>query len=289
LFVAFVLVAAVACSSGDEQSGATVAPSTSVESTTTISAPRSGTQGCGIVHEGGEYEGSGSYEGVDQPYWIVVPEAYTGSVPAPLYIHLASGTGDHNVFMNGWRPQLDGLPGLMLMVNTATGQRGQPDTLMALVDQVAAEYCIDPQRIHVLGTSSSFDEAIELACEHSDRIASFVAALGGGWLGCVPDRPVPLLSFTGDWDRRETRKVVEAWAEINGCDPDPVVEALGSGVSRLAYQTCEADVLFYDIEGMGHKWPLHEAKGPASAYIAEYEEVDYLEEAIQFFAEHPLP
>ena len=62
-----------------------------------------------------------------------------------------------------------------------------------------------------------------------------------------------------------------------------------SGVLRETYENCDADVLFYDIEGMDHAWPLHEAKGPGAALIAEYAEVDYLDEAIRFFAEHPLP
>ena len=33
---------------------------------------------------------------------------------------------------------------------------------------------------------------------------------------------------------------------------------------------------------------MHEAKGPAAAWVAEYDEVDYFEEAYRFFAEHSL-
>lgn len=47
--------------------------------------------------------------------------------------------------------------------------------------------------------------------------------------------------------------------------------------------------MFYDIEGMGHAWPVHESKGPGAGYTAEYEEVDYLEEALLFFSDHPMP
>ena len=130
-----------------------------------------------------------------------------------------------------------------------------------------------------------------LACESSDRIASFVSALSGHVppAGCDPERPVPLLSFTGDVDRTQVAALVETWAGINGCDPDPKVEDLGSGVLRKTFENCEADVLFYDIVGMGHAWPLHEAVGPGAELIAVYEEVDYLDEAVRFFTEHPLP
>ena len=99
-----------------------------------------------------------------------------------------------------------------------------------------------------------------------------------------------LCASTGDPDRNGVDRLVAKWVEINGCDPEPVVEDLGSGVQRKIYQNCAADILFYDIAGMGHRWPLHEAKGPAAAeWFAEYDEVDYYEEAYEFFADHPLP
>ena len=129
-----------------------------------------------------------------------------------------------------------------------------------------------------------------MACEAADRIASFTAS--GAQVRpdeCTPSRPVPLWTFTGDPDRYLVTALVDKWVAINGCDPDPVVDDLGSGVSRKTYQNCEADVVFYDIEGMGHVWPVHEAIGPIDAYVAEYEEVDYLQDTLRFFAEHPLP
>jgi polyhydroxybutyrate depolymerase len=131
-----------------------------------------------------------------------------------------------------------------------------------------------------------------MACEAADRIASFTA-VGDSVRpdACAPSRPVPLWTFTGDPDRYAVSALVDKWVAINGCDPDPVVEDLGSGVSRKTYQNCEADVVFYDIEGMGHVWPLHEVKveSPGAEWLAAYEQVDYLEDTLRFFAEHPLP
>lgn len=248
-----------------------------------------GSAGCGsALAAPGEYQGLNVVGEAEQPYWVVVPESYTEGAPAPLYLHLASGSGDHDFFLEGWRPHLDDLDGLMAMVNTAGGW--QNDVYEALIDQIGNDYCIDPLRVHVMGTSSSFYEAERLACEAPDRIASFVAALGGGaYPACTPDRPVPLLTFTGDPDRWGAEALLDTWVELNGCDPTPAVEDLGSGVYRKTYQNCEADILFYDIEGMGHAWPMHEAKGPGAGFVAEYDEVDYLEEAFRFFAEHPMP
>jgi poly(3-hydroxybutyrate) depolymerase len=220
---------------------------------------------------------------------MVVPATYAEIAPAPLFVHLAADVGEHNAWLEGWRPYLDDLEGLMIMVNTETWKRGEPDALASLVDQVSIEYCVDPQRVHVIGTSHSFGMAERFSCEYPDRVASFIAAAGSAVGTCTPERPVPLFTFTGDPDRNGVNRLVDKWVEINGCYPEPVVEDLGSGVLRKSFQDCVADILFYDIQGMGHQWPMHEAKGPAAAWVAEYAEVDYLEAAYRFFADHPQP
>ena len=290
LAILVVLVMAAACS--ETTDGSAAAPTEAV-STTTAASPVGATtvRGCEVLHEPGEYEGVGHYGDTEQPYWMVVPATYAEMAPAPLYVDLAADVGDHNGQLEGWRPYLENLDGLMMLVNTAISARGQADALASLVDQIMSEYCVDSRRVHVLGTSHSFAMADRFACEYSDRIASFVAAMGPGHTigNCLPVRAVPLLTFTGDVDRDGVNRLVDKWIDINGCDPEPVVEDLGSGVRCKTYQNCAADILFYDIEGMGHTFPFHEAKGPAAGWVTEYDEVDYLEEAHKFFAEHPLP
>lgn len=300
--VGFIILVSMAAACGGDSTardGTTDSPPAGAVTTTTFGASSSTTQspevattlagdGCAKPRAApGEYEGLSVFGETEQPYWIVVPESYADNAPAPLYLHLASGGGDHTVFLEGWRPYLGGLDGLMAMVNTTTPF----EALVPLIDHLGAEYCVDHRRVHVLGTSSSSMAADLLACEVSDRIASAVVALGNGALPiqCSPGRPVPVLSFTGDVDRRAVVTLVEKWADLNGCDPDPTVENLGSGVARKTYQNCVADVVYYDIEGMGHVWPVHETLGPPSQFVAEYAEVDYLEDALRFFADHPLP
>ena len=98
-----------------------------------------------------------------------------------------------------------------------------------------------------------------------------------------------MCTYTRDTDRFYITHLVERWVEINGCDSEALIEDLGSGVLRKTYENCDSDVLFFDIEGMGHAWPLHEAKGPGAVLVAEYDEIDYLDETLKFFADHPLP
>lgn len=246
----------------------------------------------------GEYEGLSETGSRVHPYTVVVPESIDPTLPAPLYLHLASGGGDRDGFLQGWRPYYANtdVPGLMVVVGTADGANSE--SLLALVDQVADEFCVDANRIHVMGTSHSASMAVDLACDAADRVASYSSGIGGGLrLGaCVPERPVPLVSFTGDSDRIAVSALVATWAELNGCDPEPATEELGSGVSHVVYAGCDAAVELFDIEGMGHVWPLHDcleethpAGETATFYCSEHEEVDYLEDAFRFFQENPLP
>ena len=293
-----VLVVAASCSQAeiaeDESTEATTPATTSTVVASTTMAP---TTTRAVVDDGcdeplaapGDYEKLNVVGEVGRPYWVVVPESYADVVPAPLYLHLASGGGGHDPMMAGWRPYLGEIDGVMAIVNTE--RNATTADLVAIVDEVSADYCIDSHRVHVMATSWSESLAVKMACEASDRIASFVAGIGSAVppLGCVPERPVPLLGFTGNADRRFVLELVEKWSEFNGCAPEPVADDLGSGVTRKTYQDCQADVMLYDISTLGHAWPVHESKGPGAAYTAEYEEVDYLEEALIFFADNPMP
>jgi poly(3-hydroxybutyrate) depolymerase len=239
----------------------------------------------------GDYETVNDHGGANQQYFVIVPESYADLAPAPLHLLLGSGGGNADLNYAGWRESFHDEPMLIAIVGTEGGKERAPATLLALIDRLAAGYCIDLRHVHVSGSSSSAYAAAQLACEGSDRIASLFDGVGSFAVSpCEPVRPVPLLAITGDPDRHKVTPSVERWAEINDCDPEPLVEDLGSGIARKSYQGCEADVLFYDIEGLGHKAVLHECVGPvAELYCEEYEELDEIDEAQRFFAEHPLP
>jgi poly(3-hydroxybutyrate) depolymerase len=169
-----------------------------------------------------------------------------------------------------------------------------PDEVhLALIDQIAVDYCIDMRHINTVGYSSSAPKAMRLACEAPDRIASVVASVAPFRTNCEPTRPVPLLAFTGDRDRSNTTSSVEWWAEANGCDAEPVDDDLGSGVTRRTYENCRASVVFYDIADTGHGVFFRECIGVAplplgDVFCQQNAVVDQLDEMDSFLAEHPL-
>jgi poly(3-hydroxybutyrate) depolymerase len=161
--------------------------------------------------------------------------------------------------MPWWRPYLGPAESVFVVAEqTSIDHKGAP-TLTALIDQLEAEYCIDTRRVHAMGQSSSTSTVGTLACAASERIASFSAGVGPSYSsGCTQQRPVPLMAVTGDGrpttgpDRGNVTWSAERWAEAYECSSDPIVEDLGSGVTRTAYQGCGADIVLYDVEGVGH-------------------------------------
>ena len=292
LVVLMLIGLATACGGGPDPAESTdsATPVEAVSTPTPEALPSSA--GCDLPRATpGEYSGVHQVGDLEQPYSVVVPEAYSSGDPVPLYLHMQIPSADDDVWLATWRPYVQDIPGVMVMVTTSREEFKEPENIIALADEVSDQYCIDPHRIHALAGYKGIYSVRQLACEQADRIASVAIANGDSFdFPCNPSRPVPLLAFTGDIHRPGMTRLVDMFVDLNGCDPDPEVEDVGSGVVKKTYQDCRADVVFYDIEGMsGYEWPMHEATGPGATYIVEYDEVDYIDDAIAFFASHPLP
>jgi poly(3-hydroxybutyrate) depolymerase len=257
--------------------------------------PSTGSAGCqGPLVEPGVYDGinelSIDARDVVQPYRVVVPQGYAERAPVPLILFPASGSGDLDYSFGWWSPYLDPAESIFVVAEQSRSWQRLTTTLTALLDRLEEAYCIDPRRVHAMGSSSSTITVLKLACEASDRIASYSVVMAGfSPLFCAPERAVPLMAMTGDTDRWTVSQSVEEWAEAYECDGDPVIEDLGSGVTRTAHQGCLADIVLYDVEGAGHVFFHPECLGDESEPCYPNEVLDQLREMERFFAEHPLP
>ncbi len=238
----------------------------------------------------GDYVALNDVDGAGQRYWTVVPDPYDGG-PLPMHMILGSGGGSADINYEGWRPFLDADDGLVVIVGTERDTGRSVDTFEALVDQLGEDYCIDLDRMHLSGGSWSAGLTALLMCKMPDTFASFADGGGSFMQASVHcPTPKPLVAMTGDVDRDNVERSVESWAEINGCDPEPTTEDLGSGITRFTYERCDADVVLYDLEGMGHAAPMKKCVGPAAdaGVCAEYADFDSFDVWNDFFAEHPL-
>lgn len=192
-----------------------------------------------------------------------------------------------------------------------------------VIDDVSESVCIDADRVYVDGLSNGAFLASRVACDLADRVAA-VAAVAGLLLpeGCAPARPMPVLAIHGTADRyvsftgppnpaladlewnEESRAAFDglafddvtegaaAWAELDGCDPEPDRTAVSDAVELVAYGNCtdDASVELYVVDGGGHAWP-GSAFSHASASIIgpTTDDIDATELIWDFFEEQRLP
>lgn len=147
--------------------------------------------------------------------------------------------------------------------------------LKAILEDLRAEYQVDPRRVYVAGASNGAMMAYRLACELSDQIAA-VASVAGTMQPqtCRPSQPVSILMVHGTADAyvpyaggdgaatAEHRidasqdEVAAFWVRHNGCAASAPHERKGS-VEHSRHTGCQGGsaVERYTIHGGGHAWP----------------------------------
>lgn len=184
----------------------------------------------------------------------------------------------------------------------ASAAEGNPDLdfVDEVVANVAARRCIDESRVYATGLSNGAMLASTLACVRTDRFAAIAPVAGVlAPAECDPSRPLPLLTTHGTEDPvlafhelggNGVIGQVDAWAQRNGCDPEPTEAPAGESVVHRTYD-CPPDaaVELYVVEGGGHTWPgsefsstIESVTGPATF------EIDWNELLWEFFQRYSI-
>jgi polyhydroxybutyrate depolymerase len=277
--MAFVTAALVACSSESDRVRARPEPEESVPPVT------SGTSS--LADKQLEFSAQTRTYHVYQPASLPTNAA----VPVVLVIHGGLGAGTGAAQQGRWNQQAE--VGAFLAVypdgtNRAWNAgiccgppaRNQVDDvgfLLAVLDQVTAEFDVDPDRVFAAGISNGGMMAYRLGCEAPDRFAAIapVAATVTS-LGCAPASPVSLLHVHGLADQNvpfdgglptksfqpnpptyePVRDGVETFVAADGCAGDPERDEDGKVVTE-EWTVCEAGaaVELVTIADGGHSWP----------------------------------
>jgi polyhydroxybutyrate depolymerase len=139
----------------------------------------------------------------------------------------------------------------------------------AILDQMEALYCIDRTRVFAMGFSNGAHLAHVLACKLPRRIAA-IGAVGGGLRemagACGPAHPVPVVIVHGGADSivgvEEGRDAAAFWVERNSCSTRTEED---DGCVRHAGCAGGAEVLYCEVPGLGHAWPLAATGDPVDA------------------------
>lgn len=247
-----------------------------------------------------------TFDGVHREYTLHVPASYDGEAPAPVVFNfhgLGSGPAQQDAFSNlpaeaGERGYVVVSPqGLVTSLPVAGGLETtywnvapsvdtsdlDPDVLSAaaddlgfvdaLLDELEAELCLDPERVYAAGMSNGAAMSMALACT-SDRFAAVSPVAGANFVTrCDTDTPPPVIGFHGTEDALAPYDggdvfgfplglpgavdQMEEVAVAAGCAADPQVEAIGDDVELRRWTGCPDghDVEHYTVLGGGHTWP----------------------------------
>jgi polyhydroxybutyrate depolymerase len=230
----------------------------------------------------------------DRPYMTTIPDSYDPAVPAPLVV-LLHGYGANGFVQNAyWMMNLQAeAHGFLLAFPDGTVDSGGSQFwnatdgccnfdgadvddvayLGAVIDDMRANYNVDPRRIYVIGHSNGGFMSHRMACDRADVVAAIVSLAGMTWFDpaqCQPSEPVAVLQVHGDMDETVTyegalgypsaAETVSRWAQHDGCTGTfdeigriSLIDLAGSETRQEAWQGCPAGAAeLWTIEGGTH-------------------------------------
>ncbi|WP_426571543.1 alpha/beta hydrolase family esterase [Aquihabitans sp. McL0605] len=311
-----------ATTSGATTSGATTSGGAAGQASTTTAAVVA-TPGCGkradVAAIGAQAPGdvvqtlpSG---GVDRSYRLAVPTGYDPAEPAPLVLNLhGSGSNALQASIYGDVPRQATGRGMIVATPDAVDGKWQiapagadADFLDALVTDLESRYCIDQDRVDIMGISLGAWKAAVTACSSGDRYAAAVLVA----VEVHPNdcRPLPVMAFHGTADpvvpygdgadpgvvvTGSNRGLpgalfnIAGWAKGGGCDPEPEITTIGDDVVLRRFHGCDpgVGVELYTVKGGGHTWPGAAIKIGGDPKLTT-ETIDATDLALDWFEAHP--
>ena len=248
--------------------------------------------------------GQVTVHGQVRTYRVFVPPTLDRTRPAPLVLVLHGGAATAEDAVRTTLFDREAAAGDFIVAYPDATQRAwnagtccgsaprrNPDDvgfLTLLLDQLQADYRIDPDRVFLTGVSNGAMMAYRFACERADRVTGVGSVAGAVVVdGCQPSRAVSVLEVHGTDDPlvpyrggmpdapeaqngppyTATQTMVTRWAELNGCPPPAPPEVAGP-VTTDSWTGCRdgAGVRLVTVHGGGHIW-FASGLGPANGAL----------------------
>jgi polyhydroxybutyrate depolymerase len=264
-------------------------------------------------------------DGMDRRYLTYAPAALPiEHVPVVVFLHGGVGSGVQLAESAEVREHADVDGYLAVLPDGTTNDEGRFRTwnggrccgpavandvddvgfLEAVLDDVAAQWDVDPDRVFVAGHSNGGIMANRLACELPDRVAAIGVVAGSLEVPCDEGMPTSVLYVHGDADTNhpieggagedsiagvEFTSVSDSlatWVEVDGCDPVGE-EDLGAEISTTRWTGCDdgTEVQLQVVHGAPHAWPGGSAGRPGATPPSGV--LDATAALWDFFEEHP--
>lgn len=174
-----------------------------------------------------------------------------------------------------------------------------------LIDQLLADFAIDPKRVYITGMSNGGFMCYRLACELSDKIAAIApVACSMTFDDCSPENPVSVIHFHSELDANipfeggvgnglsdhynpPVDSVFKIWGGFNGCSVQSEIDNSDHGYILKTWSSCadSSDVHYYMTADGGHSWPM--GKKPRKQANEPSQVLDANALMWEFFKDHP--
>ncbi len=260
------------------------------------------------------------FDGIKRRSLLHVPDSYDGTESVSLILAFHGGVGTpKNIEDQSQLSELSDQEGFIVCYPegykrtwNAGGCCGKAmkdnvddvGMVSALIDQLLADYNIDPKRIYATGMSNGGFFSYRLACELSDKIAAIApVASTMNFPECNPTQAVPVIHFhsyedsnvpylggigdgISDHYNPPLDSVFNAWSGHNGCSSNMTVYD-GSDYTLKRWFDCDSNAIieYYISRDGGHQWPMgikptRSGDDPSQAFNAN-------SLMWQFFVNHP--
>ena len=245
-----------------------------------MDAPRPDAPSCSVVAETATRPLM--FGGADREFVVHVPTSASGDNALVIDLHGFTESPDRQDGRSDMRAKADAEgfvvvqprgQGTSWNAGACCGSASGDDVafLRAIVDEIAAETCIDRTRVYVTGMSNGGFLAHRVACEASDFVAAIApvaGVLGIDEADCTPTRPVPVMHFHGTADiivpyggsvflsYPSVDDTIAFWRSLNECEADSTI-TYDEGNTECATWACGGGTAttLCTTSGFGHNWP----------------------------------
>jgi polyhydroxybutyrate depolymerase len=279
--------------------------------------------GAGGGQGGGSSTGSGAGPiGGDRPVDLFVPSSYDAATAMPLVLLLHGYTASGAIQESYFKLEALAEERGFLYAHPDGTKDGQDNRfwnateaccnfygsdvddsayLRGVIEDVKAQYNVDPKRVFLVGHSNGGFMSYRMACDHADAIAAIASLAGASFkdpADCQPTEPVAVLEIHGTADETVAYEggtflnaypgaveTVEQWAAADACSVTPSAGPPRDIEGSIVGDETEVAVYGSGCTAGGHAelWTI-----PGGKHVPTLS-ADFAPSVIDFLLAHPKP
>ena len=251
--------------------------------------------------EPGTFSETISVNGENREFIMYVPTSYDGNTALPIFLNFHGFGGTASDFMAETNmrslaeeenfilvyPQgslLDGSPHWNSALSGGDNKSSTDDFgfVEAMIDEIAASYNADTDRVYAAGYSNGGFMAYALACYRSDLVTGIGSVSGsmmeGSLQDCNPDHPTAMINIHGTSDYVvpysggngliAIDEVMDYWIDVNGTSGTAETDSR-NGVDHIAHSGGDGGVAVehYRVNGGEHVWFERDFNGASTGQL----------------------